>query len=71
MTLRHGHGGPTPRAMPSHHAPAGSRSRVLLAVAPPPRLGNPTRWGWPHWLAPTYRAGGQLPPARPSTEEIG
>ena len=34
-------------------------SKVVLAVAPPPKVGSPTHWGWPHWLAPVYQAGGQ------------
>jgi hypothetical protein len=40
-------------------------TKVLLAVAPSPRLGNPTRWGWPLWLAPSHRAGGHRPNHRP------
>jgi hypothetical protein len=40
-------------------------SRVLLAVAPQPRVSNPTRWGWPHWLAPAYKAGGHRSTHRP------
>ena len=44
---------------------AGAPPRVLLAVAPAPRLGNPTRWGWPHWLAPAYKAGAQRSTHRP------
>jgi hypothetical protein len=40
-------------------------ARVLIAVAPPPRVTNPTRWGWPHWLAPTYKAGGHRSTHRP------
>jgi hypothetical protein len=39
--------------------PAGGTSRVLFAVASPPRLADPARWGWPHWLAPpAFKAGG-------------
>ena len=55
------------------HAPNAGRlsdrssppSRVLIAVAPPPRISNPTRWGWPHWLAPAYKAGGHHSTHRP------
>jgi len=44
-------------------AGAGGASRVLLAVAAPPRLSDPARWGWPHWLAPPpYKAGGHRSP---------
>ncbi len=39
--------------------------RVLIAVAPPPRISNPTRWGWPHWLAPAHTAGGHRSTHRP------
>jgi hypothetical protein len=54
-------GGASERSFQDRHPPhsgASGSARVLLAVAPPPRLGNPTRWGWPHWLAPAYEAGG-------------
>lgn len=46
---------------------SGPSQRVLLAVAqaPSPRLGNPTRWGWPHWLVPTSKAGGHRSTHRP------
>ncbi len=40
--------------------------KVVLAVAPPPRVDNPAHWGWPHWLAPVYRAGGHHRPHRTS-----
>lgn len=36
-------------------------SKVVFAVAPSLRVGSPTHWGWPHWLAPVYRAAGQHP----------
>jgi len=53
----------------SRHAggrtPETTSPRVLIAVAPPPRVTNPTRWGWPHWLAPAYRAGGHHSNHRP------
>lgn len=39
--------------------------RILIAVAPSPRLAHPTRWGWPHWLAPEYKAGGHHSTHRP------
>ena len=45
-------------------------AKVVLAVAPPPPLSNPTRWGWPHWLAPAYKAGGHRS-AHHSLEEYG
>ena len=51
-----------------HHSGQGNPSaqtRLLIAVAPPPRLTNPTRWGWPHWLAPAYKAGGHHTAHRP------
>jgi len=51
------------------HPGSGGSARVLLAVAPPPRLGNPTRWGWPHWLAPAYEAGGRPPVSHRTTLE--
>jgi hypothetical protein len=57
-------------APPGSHSGRGglgstASSHVLIAVAPPPRLTNPTRWGWPHWLAPTSRAGGHHTTHRP------
>jgi len=57
----------TPREL---HAGAGGTAKVLLAVAPPPRLGNPTRWGWPHWLAPAYEAGGHRPTSHRTLEDF-
>ncbi len=50
------------------HVPAiasGPAARVVLAVASNPRLGTPTRWGWPHWLAPAYQASGSHRAQRP------
>lgn len=54
----------------SSSVPATS-SRVLLAVAPPPRVGNPTHWGWPHWLAPVYHTAGQHRSTHRSLEDYG
>ncbi len=57
-----------------HHAPSGSlpnSSRVVLAVAPPLRLDNPTRWGWPHWLAPVYGGAGAHRSNRRTLEDFG
>jgi len=53
------------------HGAASDSARVLLAVAPPPRLGNPTHWGWPHWLAPAYRAGGHSSTTHRTLEDYG
>jgi len=52
------------------HGGSSGSARVLLAVAPPPRLGNPTRWGWPHWLAPAYEAGGHPPNTHRTLEDF-
>jgi hypothetical protein len=54
------HGGRQPG-----EANSSAHTRLLIAVAPPPRLTNPTRWGWPHWLAPASRAGGHHASNRP------
>ncbi|HTT17023.1 MAG TPA: hypothetical protein VMH49_06695 [Thermoplasmata archaeon] len=57
-----------------HHVPTGSlptSSKVVLAVAPPLRVVNPTHWGWPHWLAPVYRVAGQHRPSHRTLEEFG
>jgi hypothetical protein len=50
---------------------AAGPANVLLAVAPPPRLGSPTRWGWPHWLAPAYRAARQHHASSRPLEDYG
>jgi hypothetical protein len=51
--------------------PGPSAARVLLAVAPAPRLGNPNRWGWPHWLVPAYEAGARVPNSHRTLEDYG
>jgi len=51
---------------PAHDSPSPPSARILIAVAAPPRLSDPARWGWPHWLAPPpYRAGGHRGLHRP------
>ncbi len=55
-----------------HRGAAGAGpSKVVLAVAPPPRVGSPTHWGWPHWLAPVYRTAGQHPSSPRTLEDYG
>jgi hypothetical protein len=58
------HTGTSEGPRPAGHDP-GASSRVLIAFASPPRLGDPSRWGWPHWLAPpAYKAEGHRSPHR-------
>ena len=42
---------------------------VLLAVAPPPKNSSYPLSGWPEWLIPAYRSGGQRPAIRLLEEE--
>ena len=68
--LHRGGSDPPPRDRRLLHADGGGATKVLLAVAPPPRPGNPTRWGWPHWLAPAYPAGEPPAGARRTLEDF-
>jgi hypothetical protein len=42
---------------------------LLIAVAPPPRTHVYDLSGWPQWLIPTYRSGGQRLTSRSREEE--
>jgi len=51
-----------PRLEPGHHEPNRpqlSFRELFLAVAPPPQNQSSALTGWPRWLVPTYRSGGQ------------
>ncbi len=69
--MLHRSGGHSSRRAHPGAGGAASSARVLIAVAPQPRLTNPTRWGWPHWLAPAYKAGGQPTSTHRPLEDYG
>jgi hypothetical protein len=42
---------------------------LLIAIAPPPRTHVYDLSGWPDWLSPTYRSGGQRTASRVHEDE--
>jgi len=53
----------------SHRTHGSGARQVLLAVAPAPRTPSFALAGWPQWLIPFYRAGGQRPSVQLLDEE--
>jgi len=68
--LQRSAGGTTELSRRDHGEASGGMTKVVFAVAPPPRVSNPARWGWPHWLAPVYHPGGPARSVRPVEEYL-